>query len=115
MDSVPASRATAVQPARPQSPPSPRPQTGPWSVRGLVAAWRGVALTGLILAEAGMLVALALAVTFAGLGFGLLLIPGLALAGRGLADKTRQLSGAWCGVPIDRPYLPPPWDEGGGR
>jgi hypothetical protein len=91
MDSVPASRVTAVQPTGTQPGQnqsaqaglpaagrtgSQRPPARPSPGSGLVAAWRGVALTGLILAEAGMLVALALAVTFAGLGFGLLLIPG---------------------------------------
>jgi signal transduction histidine kinase len=143
MDSVPASRVTAVQPsgtqpaqgqpaqgqpaqgqpaqgqpARAGSPGTGHtrsvqgPRPNPWPGGGLVAAARGVALTGLILAEAGMLVALALTVTFAGLGFGLPLLPGLLLAGRGLADKTRWLAGAWCGVPIDRPYLPAPWPDG---
>ena len=107
MDSVPARHASAVQPTG-----APAAPARPWPRGGLAAAGHGIALTGLILAEVGMLLALGLAVVFAGLGFGLLLIPGLVLAGRRLADRTRRLSGAWCGVPIDRPYLPPPWDDG---
>jgi signal transduction histidine kinase len=79
---------------------------GSWVADGLIASGRGVGLTGLILAEAGMLCALALAVTFAGLGFGLLLIPGTLLVIRRLANRTRRLAGEWCGVGIAVPYLP---------
>lgn len=79
---------------------------------GLAAAGRGVALTGLMLAEAGMLVALAIVVTLAGLGFGLLLIPGTVLAGRGLTNRIRRLAGKWSGVPISLPYRPQPWGDG---
>ena len=85
---------------------------GSWLGRGFVASGRGIVLTGLILAEAAMLCALSLAVTSAALGFGLLLIPGIVLAGRGLASTTRHLAGQWCDVPIGIPYLRPPWGEG---
>lgn len=78
---------------------------------GLVAAGRGVALTGLILAEVGLLLVLAVEVTLAGLGFGLLLIPGTVLAGRRLANRMRRLAGEWSGVPIAVPYRPRPWDD----
>jgi hypothetical protein len=76
---------------------------GSWLGRGFVASGCGVVLTGLILAEAAMLCALSLAVTSAALGFGLLLIPGIVLAGRGLANTTRRLAGQWCDVPIGIP------------
>ena len=68
------------------------PGDGPrtWLRGGLVAAGRGAALTGLILAEAGVLSALAVGVTLAGLGFGLLMIPAIVLAGRGLASQIRR-------------------------
>jgi len=59
-----------------------------------------------------MLCVLAVAVTFAGLGFGLLLIPGTLLAVRRLANRTRRLAGEWCGVDIAVPYLPQPAADG---
>jgi Putative sensor len=77
---------------------------------GLVAAGRGVALTGLILAELSLLLALAVGVTLAALGFGLLLIPDTLLAGRRLTGRIRRLAGQWSGVPIAAPYRPQPWD-----
>jgi signal transduction histidine kinase len=83
-----------------------------WFSGGLVASGRGVVLTGLILAEAGMLLALAVVVTLAGIVVGLFLIPGTLLASRQLASTIRRRSGEWCGVPIADPYLPPPWGEG---
>ena len=90
--------------------------TGPrrrgWLSGGLVAAGRGVVLTGLILAEAGVLLALAIGVTLAGLGVGLLLVPGTVLAGRELTGRIRHLAGKWSGVAIAVPYRPHPWDEG---
>ena len=79
-----------------------------WLSGGLVAAGRGVALTGLILAEVGVLVALAIAVTLAAVGFGLLLIPDTLLAGRGLTSRIRRRAGEWSGVPIAVPYRPQP-------
>jgi len=85
---------------------------GSWLGRGFVASGRGIVLTGLILAEAAMLCALSVAVMSAALGFGLLLIPGIVLAGRALASTTRHLAGQWCDVPIGIPYLRPPPGEG---
>lgn len=64
-----------------------------------------------MLAEAGVLVALAIGVTFAALGFGLLLIPDTLLAGRGLTSRIRRMAGKWSGVPIAVPYRRPPWAE----
>jgi signal transduction histidine kinase len=61
-----------------------------------------------MLAETGLWLALAIEVTFAVLGVGLLPIPATLLASRSLATRTRQLTGRWCGVPIPDPYLPPP-------
>ncbi len=60
-----------------------------------------------------MLCALAVVVTFAGLGVGVFLIPGTLLAVRRLANLTRQLAGDWCGVDIAVPYLPQPATGGG--
>jgi hypothetical protein len=82
---------------------------GPELWKGLVAAGRGVALTGLILAELGVLFALAIGVTLAGLGVGLLMLPGVVLAGRGLTSRIRRRSRDWSGVPIAAPYRPQPW------
>jgi hypothetical protein len=78
---------------------------------GLVAAGRGVALTGLMLAELGLLLALSIGVTLAALGVGLLLIPDTLLAGRRLTSRIRRLAGEWAGVPIAVPYRPRPWPE----
>ena len=101
-----------------------------------VAAARGLALCGLPLAGAGLVLALAAPVVFAGLGAGfllnppswmpdalraapfaglavsLLLLPSILLAMRRLANRARQLAGAWCGVPVAEPYRPVP---GGGK
>ena len=98
---------------------SPRRQEGAaardparsWLSNGLVAAGRGVALTGLMLAEAGVLLVLAIAVTLAGLGIGLFLIPDTMLAGRGLTSRIRRLAGKWSGVSIAVPYRPRPSGE----
>ena len=79
-----------------------------WIGRGLIASGRGVALTGLILAEFAMLCALAVAVAFAAVGVGLLFIPGIVVAARTLANTTRRLAGKWCGVGIAVPYRPVP-------
>src|ERR1022692_4452189 len=82
---------------------------------GLLASGRGLALAGLMLAGIVLWTALVLAVTFVALGFGLLLIPGILLAIRRLANRFRSLAGDWCGVDIPVPYLRQPGDEGQGR
>jgi signal transduction histidine kinase len=79
---------------------------------GLLAAGRGVALAGLMLAGVGLWVALAFAVTFVVLGIGLFLMPGILLAVRRLADRVRRLAGEWTGVDVGIPYLRRPGDEG---
>jgi signal transduction histidine kinase len=107
--------------------------------QGVVAAARGLALCGLPLAGAGLVLALAAPLVFAGLGAGFLLNPppwmppalraapfaGLAVslllfpaalaALRRLARRGRRLAGAWCGVPIAEPYRPMPghWKASG--
>ena len=116
------------------SPPRTRPRFGPQA--GLVAATRGVAFTGLVLAGLGLLIVIVGAVFFTALGVAALIVgnrgpqdshmllalvvlgTGLGLARfavpytllgvRGLARLTRQLTGDWCGVPIAEWYAPPP-------
>src|ERR1700750_155053 len=85
---------------------------GSWFGRGLVAAGRGVELTGLILAEARLLLAPGGGGALARLGGGLGLVPGIVLAGRGLANRTRRLAGPGSGTPIAVPYQRAAWDEG---
>jgi signal transduction histidine kinase len=71
---------------------------------GLTDSVRGLAFLGLALAELGLIVALTLELSLAILGYPLLLIPPTLLAVRRLANRTRRLSGEWCGVPIPVPY-----------
>ena len=116
------------------SPRRTRPRFGPQA--GLVAATRGVAFTGLMLAGLGLLIVIVGAVFFAALGVAALIVgnrgpqdshmllalvvlgTGLGLARfavpyallgvRGLARLTRQLAADWCGVPIPERYTPRP-------
>ncbi len=97
-----------------------------------VAAARALALCGLPLAGAGLVLALAAPLAFAGLGAGfllnpppwmplalraapfaglavsLMLLPSILAATRRLANQARRLAGAWCGVPAGEPYRPVP-------
>jgi signal transduction histidine kinase len=89
-----------------------------------ITGWaRGLALWVLSLVNAGLLLALPLGIGQAvdavftsrmgylsGFGFGLLLIPGIIVILRPLANLTRGLVDWWCGVPVAVPYLPPPGD-----
>lgn len=101
---------------------------------GAIATARGLALCGLPLAAAWLVLALAAPLVFAGLGTGfvlnpppwmppvlqvapfagmavsLLLLPSALLAMRRLATQARRLAGAWCGVPIAEPDRPRPGD-----
>src|SRR5262249_16815695 len=88
---------------------------GSWAGERLLGSARGLAFVGLALAEAGLVTALALIVTFAIFVYPLLLIPPTLLAVRRLANVTRRLSGQWCGVPIPVPYraYAGPGDQGG--
>ena len=116
------------------SPRRTRPRFGPQA--GLVAATRGVAFTGLMLAGLGLLIVIVGAVFFTALGVAALIVgnrgpqdshmllalvvlgTGLGLARfavpyallgvRGLARLTRQLAADWCGVPIPERYTPRP-------
>ena len=85
------------------NPITPR-QRGSWAGRGLLDSLRGLAFLGLALAEAGLILALALELSFAVFVYPLLLIPPTLLAVRRLANVTRRLSGEWCRVPIPTPY-----------
>jgi signal transduction histidine kinase len=107
-----------------------RPSLGP--AASLVAAARGLAFFGLMLAEAGLLVVILAApglvalgssalilvpdgrhklrawlVIGAGLVIARFLVPGALLGIRRLASLTRRLAGEWCGVPIAEAYRPP--------
>ena len=116
------------------SPRRTRPRFGPQA--GLVAATRGVAFTGLMLAGLGLLIVIVGAVFFTALGVAALIVgnrgpqdshmllalvvlgTGLGLARfavpyallgvRRLARLTRQLAADWCGVPIPERYTPRP-------
>jgi hypothetical protein len=106
-------------------------------VRGdIIAAGRGLAFGGLMLAGLGLLLVPVIALILVGLGAGVvidatalpgiqravlgllliltgllmgrLLMLGVLLAVRRLAILTRRLAREWCGVPIAEAYLPPP-------
>src|ERR1017187_972175 len=108
-----------------------------WIGEGVIASARGLALCALPLAAAGLVLALAAPLVFAGLGAGvglnpppgmppglraapfagvaasllLLLLPSSLLAMRRLANQARRLAGAWGGVPIAEPYRALPGDR----
>ena len=116
------------------SPRRTRPRFGLQA--GLVAATRGVAFAGLMLAGLGLLIVivgalfltalgvaalivgnrgpqdshmlLALVVLGTGLGLARFAVPYALLGVRGLARLTRQLAADWCGVPIPERYTPRP-------
>jgi signal transduction histidine kinase len=116
------------------SPRRTRPRFGLQA--GLVAATRGVAFAGLMLAGLGLLIVIVGANFFTALGVAALIVgnrgpqdshmllalvvlgTGLGLARfavlpallgiRGLARLTRQLAADWCGVPIPERYAPRP-------
>jgi signal transduction histidine kinase len=116
------------------SPRRTRPRFGPQA--GLVAATRGVAFAGLMLAGLGLLIVIAAGLFFAALGAGVLVVgnggprdqrvllallaigtglgllrfalPPVLLGIRWLARLTRQLAGDWCDVPVAERYAPPP-------
>ncbi|HYX57768.1 MAG TPA: histidine kinase [Streptosporangiaceae bacterium] len=116
------------------SPRRTRPRFGLQA--GLVAATRGVAFAGLMLAGLGLLIVIASGLFFTALGAGGLIVgnggprdqrvllallavgtglgllrfalPPALLGIRWLARLTRQLAGHWCGVPIAGQYAPPP-------
>ena len=103
----------------------------------LTAAYYGLGLAGLIVAEVGLVLVLlgwvllgALSIAsvpvgpgdgqkrelflllFLGIGVAIarFLVPPVLLALRRLAGLTRRLAGEWCGVPIAESYQPPPAD-----
>jgi signal transduction histidine kinase len=83
---------------------------GSWISAGLLGSVRGLALVGVALAEAFVLVGLIAAVTIelalAIFIYPLLLVPPTLRAGRRLTNLVRRLSGEWCGVPVPVPYRP---------
>ena len=103
----------------------------------LTAAYYGLGLAGLMLAEAGLVLVLAgwvllgalsiasvpvgpgdgqkrelFLLLFLGIGVAIarFLVPPVLLALRRLTGLTRRLAGEWCGVPIAESYQPPPAD-----
>ena len=72
------------------NPITPR-QHGSWAGRGLLDSLRGLAFLGLALAEAGLILALALELSFAVFVYPLLLIPPTLLAVRRLANVFSKL------------------------
>jgi signal transduction histidine kinase len=124
--------------AVPISPRRARPQFGPGA--GLAAAARGLAFTGLMLAELALLLVVLGAVLSTVFGLWalflspgdaggqrvpvslLVIVTGLAcsrylvlpalLGIRQMAGLTRRLAGDWCGVPIAEPRRPPAPREG---
>ena len=96
-------------------------RSAPRLAAGVAAGARGLALCALSLVSALLLLALPLAVGGAvhaaftstrgfvvGFGLGLVLIPGVSVVLRPLADLTRRLVQRWFGVPIAAAYLPLP-------
>ncbi|HEY2308541.1 MAG TPA: sensor histidine kinase [Streptosporangiaceae bacterium] len=81
-------------------------QRGSWIGAGWLGSVHGLAFVGLALAEAGLILALTLELSFAIFVYPLLLVPPTLLAVRRLASVVRRLSGEWCGVPIPEPYRP---------
>jgi signal transduction histidine kinase len=81
-------------------------QRGSWIGARLLSSVHGLAFVGLALAEAGLILALALELSFAIFVYPLLFIPPTLLAVRRLASVVRRLSGEWCRVPIPEPYRP---------
>ncbi len=81
-------------------------QRGSWIGAGLLGSVHGLAFVGLALAEAGLILALTLELSFAIFVYPLLFVPPTLLAVRRLANVVRRLSGEWCGVPIPEPYRP---------
>ena len=77
---------------------------GAWIGAGLLGSVHGLALCGVALAEAGLLIALSIEINDFALIFPVLLIPPTLLAVRRLANRIRRLSAQWCGVPIPVPY-----------
>src|SRR5579859_2135109 len=96
------------------NPITPR-QRGSRAGERLFASARGLVFCGLAVAEAGLILALALELSDLYLVFPLFFIPATLLAMRRLANVTRRLCGEWCGVPIAVPYRPysEPDPEGG--
>jgi signal transduction histidine kinase len=106
-----------------------------WVGEGVIATARGLALCGLPPAGAGLLLALAAPLVFAGLAAGfwlnpptwmpvvlrvapfaglavsLLGVPFVLLAMRRLANQARRLADSWCGVHVTEPYRPLPSDR----
>ncbi|WP_433330413.1 sensor histidine kinase [Spirillospora sp. CA-294931] len=84
-----------------------------WLQERVRAPWRGFRL-GLLAFPAMVLSALLMtALSLISVGIGVLLVPPLVLAVRGLLNLYRDLIGKWTGTTIQRPYLPEPETEPG--
>jgi Putative sensor len=80
----------------------------PWLRAGFVASARGLALIGLVVAEAVAWALLICALVLVPLGVGLFLLPMTLRAVRRLAGLFRRLAMEWAGVRIPVPYRPAP-------
>ncbi|MDE9365091.1 sensor histidine kinase [Luteipulveratus sp. YIM 133132] len=80
---------------------------------GLRAIGRGIALTGLALWEALLLLWVCLCACLVFLGIGVILLPPALDAVRSQARRQRSLAWSWSGVRVTENYLPDPTAEGG--
>jgi signal transduction histidine kinase len=83
---------------------------GAWVRRGATAAGRGLVLYGLL--QLGALLGAALLTAIGSIAW-IVLVPAAVSAVRWLANLSRRLTAAWCGVEIPVPYRPrPPLNDG---
>jgi signal transduction histidine kinase len=75
---------------------------------GLLAPWRGLAVTFIAGLNIGLFALQVDALAFMSLGAGLLLLPVTTGLCRAVANLARRLAGRWYGVEIPRPYRPRP-------
>ncbi|MQY05651.1 sensor histidine kinase [Actinomadura macrotermitis] len=79
-----------------------------WLQQRVRAPWRGFRLALLSIPAVVLSCALLTSMSLIGLGIGIVLVPVVAVAVRGLLDLYRDLITRWTGTEIERPYLPDP-------
>ncbi|MFE3515092.1 sensor domain-containing protein [Streptomyces sp. NPDC059166] len=75
---------------------------------GMRAAGRGLPVLGLAVVELVLFCLFVTAVSLLGVGLGVLLVPALAVAVRGVVNRSRRTAARWSGQALDEPYLPAP-------